>query len=422
MDMANADRRNILFVAHRVPYPPDKGDRIRTFNLLRFLSRRARVYLACLADEPVAEQSLTTLQSLCSRVAIVAAGRCRRWLRTLGALAIGRTATEGAFRSPALMRQVHDWTREVRFHGAVASSSGVALCVNTPALNSIPAIVDLMDVDSQKWFDYAAASSAPRSWLYRLEGRRLRRLEQSIASTASAVTLVSEAEADLFRSFAPSDNVHSVSNGVDLHYFQPVAESKASGCVFTGALDYRPNVDALTWFCSEIWPQVHQRHPQCKLGVIGRQPTSAVRRLSEVPGVQIVGQVPDIRPYLADAAVAVAPLRIARGLQNKVLEAMAMAKPVVASPQALGGFDRKRGFPALAARSAPEWVATLDQLLRDDAGSSELGCTGRRYVEMHYDWDKCLVPFASLLGLTKDAAQVTSTPRRDLMTLGSGCR
>src|SRR5262249_48038034 len=153
---------------------------------------------------------------------------------------------------------------------------------------------------------------------------------------------------------------------------------------FVGALDYRPNVDAACWFCSEVWPEIHRRQPNAKLRLVGRRPIAEVCRLSRVAGVEVVGQVPDVRPYLAEAAVVVAPLRIARGVQNKVLEALAMAKPVVASPQALAGLEHKTDLPALQATLTHEWVASLITLLENDGQRRELGAAGRRFVKKHH--------------------------------------
>src|SRR5262249_47011580 len=157
-------------------------------------------------------------------------------------------------------------------------------------------------------------------WLYRREGQRLRRLEEALPAWTGAVTLVSEAEADLYRSFCTPGRVETVANGVDLDYFQPQECAAPKGCVFVGALDYRPNVEAARWFCRGVWPQLRRREPGLTLALVGRRPAPAVEALAEVPGVEVVGQVPDVRPYVARAAVAVVPLRIARGVQNKVLE------------------------------------------------------------------------------------------------------
>jgi sugar transferase (PEP-CTERM/EpsH1 system associated) len=390
-------RPNVLYLVHRLPYPPDKGDRIRAYHLLRFLSGRAAVHLACLADEPVPDEAVASLRRHCERVAVVRLGRRTRWATALGSLVCGGTVTEGAFRSAGLRAVLRQWAAETAFDGAVASASSMVPYLRLPEFRHVPAVIDLVDVDSQKWFDYAAASRRPLAWLYAAEGRRLRQLEGSLPSWARAVTLVSEAEADLYRAFCAPGEVRAVSNGVDLEYFRPQPRQAVEpACVFVGALDYRPNVDAACWFCQEVWPEVRRRRPGAELWLVGRKPATPVQRLAEVPGVRLVGQVPDVRPYVARAALAVVPLRIARGLQNKVLEALAMGKPVVASPQALAGLKPRTDAPALPARSPQEWVARVVRLLDDEGLRRDLGARGRAYVEEHHRWDTCLEAFEPL--------------------------
>lgn len=399
---------HVLHLAHRVPYPPDKGDRIRTYQLLRFVARRANVHLACLADEPVNEDTLAVLRSLCARVAVVPVGGVLRRMRALGSLALGRTATEGAFHSPALRAVLDEWARAIRFDALLASASSLAPYLDVPGLRGVPAVVDFMDVDSQKWLDYTAASRGPRAWLYRTEGRRLRRLEAELAARARAVTVVSRAEADLLRQFCTAGDVRVVPNGVDLDYFQPQPGVGEAGCVFVGALDYRPNVDGICWFCREVWPEVRRRLPQAALAIVGRKPVPAVRRLAGVPGVTVTGQVPDVRPHVARAAVAVVPLRIARGVQNKVLEALAMGKAAVASPPALAALQAEPGTHLLRADSAAEWVEAVTRLLGDADLRRRLGEAGRRYVSEHHRWEPCLAPMAELLGLSPATAGAES--------------
>jgi sugar transferase (PEP-CTERM/EpsH1 system associated) len=394
-------RPDVLYVVHRVPYPPDKGDRIRAFHLLRYLSRRAAVHLACLADEPLAEEARATLHRYCARLAVVPLGDRSRWLWALASVAQGRTVSEGAFHSPALCRALQSWAADTSFRASLGSASSVAPYLRRGALRRVPAVVDLVDVDSQKWLDYAAVARGPRAWLYRREGHRLRRLEGALPGWARAVTVVSEAEADLYRRFCPAAPVHAVPNGVDLEYFRPADDAtEESGGVFVGALDYPPNVDAACWFCREVWPEIVRRRPGARLRLVGRRPTAEVQRLADVPGVEVVGQVPDVRPHVAASAVAVAPLRIARGVQNKVLEAMAMGKAVVASPQALAGLGNRPGLPAVRATTASEWVDHVGDLLAGEARRRQLGQAGRLYVEAHHDWDRCLGPFGALLGLS----------------------
>jgi sugar transferase (PEP-CTERM/EpsH1 system associated) len=389
----------VLYVVHRIPYPPDKGDRIRAFHLLKHLARAAAVHLACLADEPVQPDAVRALQEICERVAVIRLGGPSRSLRALGSLALAGTVTEGAFHSPTLRATLRDWGRDTRFAACLASASSMAPYLRLPELREVPAVVDLVDVDSQKWLDYAAAGRGARAWLYRTEAERLRRLEQELSSWARAVTVVSDAEAAIYRSFCPKGPVHVVTNGVDLDYFRPVPAAIEPHCVFVGALDYRPNVDAVCWFSAEVWPEVRRRRPEARLVLVGRRPAAVVRRLASLPGVRVVGPVPDVRPYLARAALAVAPLRIARGVQNKVLEALAMGKTAVISPQCLAGLRLKPGAHVLVATSAAQWVEAVLSLLDDKALRDRLGAAGRRHVEEHNRWERCLEPFGDLLGL-----------------------
>jgi len=418
---SNGKRRDILYLVHRAPYPPDKGDRIRAYHILRFLAKRANVHLACLADEPVGIEVVKTLRSLCQEVAIVPLGKSR-WLRAFGAFIRGRSITEGAFSSSALRSILRSWCEKIKFTAALASASSMAPYLQMKELKQIPAVIDLVDVDSQKWLDYSDLQSWPRSWLYHWEGRQLRRLEKTFPEWARAITLVSEAETDIYRRFALTGCVKSVTNGVDQGYFSAangepgasatgVCEPRASAtgavqtsCVFVGALDYYPNIDGVVWFCRNAWPQIHERHPNTTFSLVGRRPVPAVTALANIPGVEVVGEVPDVRPYLTQAAVTVIPLRIARGLQNKVTEALAMGNAVVASPPAVAALKIEPSVHLLTASSPDEWVDAVSRLLEDRALRQELGAAGRRYVEEHHHWDRCLNPFAALLGIAEISA------------------
>jgi polysaccharide biosynthesis protein PslH len=417
-------RPNILYVVHRVPYPPDKGDRIRAFHLLRFLAKHASVHLACLADEPIDGSVQKALERYAARVAVFPVGGWSRACHILRSLLLGRTASEGAFYSSALRTALRAWCADTSFQATLSSSSAMVSYQRLPELRDVPAVVDLVDVDSQKWFDYAQASRGPRSWLYGLEGRRLRRLEQSLPAWAQAITVVTKAEADLYRRFAPEAPIHAVGNGVDLDYFQPATTSEEPACVFVGALDYRPNVDAACWFSREVWPAIRRDRPEARFYLVGRRPAPAVQALATIPGVEVVGQVPDVRPYLERCAVAVVPLHIARGVQNKVLEALAMGKATIASPMTLAGLQGEATPGVLMASTAEEWTKAVLQLLGDAPLRRRLGEAGRRYVADHHCWDRCLEPFLDLLRLREhrnpDAANSRSAEcRRDAYTTGS---
>jgi sugar transferase (PEP-CTERM/EpsH1 system associated) len=388
---------NILFLVHRVPFPPNRGDRIRSYHMLKFLAERAEVSLATLADEPLEAGTRQRLDSICSRVAIEPVGRSR-WLRAAASMASGRSATEGLFRSPRLARTIRAWSRETRWDAVVVFCSSMVQYLDLPELAGVPAVVDLCDVDSQKFFDYAAHARGLKRQLYRLEGRRLRRVECSLAGRVQAITLVSEAEANLFRSFCPNDRTHAICNGVDLEYYQPAeGDGRPGRCVFVGAMDYQPNIEGVVWFCDQVWPQVIAARPDATFAIVGRNPAPAVRRLASLPGVEVIGSVPDVRPHLAEAQIAVIPLLIARGIQNKVLEAMAMSKPVIASPQAIEGLAAEPGVHAAVAAAPADWLEQLQFLFADARARRDLATAGRLFVEHQHGWRACLQPLADCL-------------------------
>ncbi len=392
-----SDRPQVLYLVHRFPYPPDKGDRIRAFHIIRHLSQHCDLSVATLADEPLQDADVAHLRGYCRRLAVVPLRRLGRWSRALCSFAIGRTITEGAFASRGLCHVVRAWCGEDRFQAVMASASSMVPYLRLPELKGARKVVDLVDVDSEKWLQYAAGSRPPKRWLYRAEGQRLRRLERSLLGFADAVTLVSQAEADLYRRMCGQGPVHAVGNGVDLDYFAPAMPTttmptttmptttmptttmptttkpttatspppREPACVFVGAMDYRPNVEGVLWFARHVWPKVRQRHPQATFYIVGHRPTPAILRLADEPGIVVTGSVPDVRPYLARAAAVVAPLQIARGIQNKVLEAMAMGRLVVASPGAIAGLKVRPGEEVIQAASAAEWVDALAEALSD---------------------------------------------------------
>ena len=442
----------ILFLAHRVPYPPNRGDRIRSFHLLRFLASRATVDLAFCCEKPPTTATIEALNSLCDRVLAAPLGRCARWFRGAASMVRGRTVTEGLFHTPRLERTIRRWAAERRYAAVFAFCSSMAPYTRAPEFAGVPAVVDLVDVDSQKWLDYAARTRGWRGRLLALEGSRLRQLEAELPRQAAAVLLVSEAETALFRTFSPAENVYAIGNGVDLDYFRaqpsarrmalsgseqaPIADTaeavpdqvspRASAgqaevppsCLFVGALDYQANLDGLVWFCREVWPQVCRKLPSARFSIVGSNPSPAALRLREIEGVELVGPVDDVRPHLAAAHCVAVPLRIARGIQNKVLEAMAAGRAVVASPQALEGLAAEPGGHVLRAAEPPEWVDTLTRLLVDGSLRERLGAAGRRYVETHHDWQVQLEPMFALPGLECLRPPVMRRPQLAAQTVG----
>ncbi len=393
----------MLLLTHRVPYPPNRGDRIRSFHLLEYLARRTEIDLAFPASEPIPAATMDVLKRLCRRVGAVPLGRRARWLRAARSLACGRTATEGLFYSPELHNTIRRWSQESRFDAVLVVCSSMVQYLDIPELSGVPAIVDLVDVDSQKWFDYAAQTGFPRRQLLALEARRLRRLESSLPARTSAIAVVADREADLFESFS-SHRPHVVRNGVDLDYFQPNRDPADDGppsCLFVGALDYEANVDGAQWFCREVWPRVLARIPAAVFRLVGSRPNRRARRLGRLPGVELIGEVADVRPHLHAASVVAVPLRVARGVQNKVLEALAAGKPVVVTPQALAGLRAVPDKHLASAATPAEWVDALSDLLTNPALRRQLAQSGRAFVEQQYRWSQQLSALDTLPGLAE---------------------
>lgn len=388
----------ILYVTHRVPWPPDRGDRIRTWNILKHLSKTATVDLICLADEPVTQETHDALSQVTRRVALISHSGKKRFIRGALSLAIGRTVTEGLFENRNLSLTVRQWAQESNYVGAMASSSGIARYVMPPVLEDVPKVwIDLIDVDSQKWIDYASSASLPMSMVYGIEGRRLRKLERHLAEKCDRLLVVSEAERQLFNDFCPTGPIQAIGNGVDTDYFVPSSQKVTpQSCVFVGVLDYLPNSDAVKWFSHNIWSEVRKKFPDAVFRIVGKSPTSEVLALNDLPGVEVVGPVPDVRPWLHKSACVVVPLRIARGVQNKVLEAMACGRPLVCSSSPLKGLAVEPGLHLLQADTVKEWVDNLTTVFEDNIRSEELGMAASAWVQINHRWKACLEPLAEL--------------------------
>jgi sugar transferase (PEP-CTERM/EpsH1 system associated) len=366
------------------------------------LCRHAAVHLACLADEPAGAQAVKALEAYCERVAFIRVSQTMRYMGAGISLLRGGSLTVGAFRSKVFSRLVECWTREVRYDAVVISSSGLASYLEMPALRSVARIADFVDVDSQKWLDCATISALPRAGLYQLEARRLRRVESNLIRDTRGIFLASESEATVFPTSGNPGRVHVMSNGVDCNFFTPAEEQTEEACVFVGALDYLPNVDGVGWFCRNVWPSVRRAKPRARLFLVGRRPVAAVQRLVAEAGVEVVANVEDIRPYLRRARIAIVPLRIARGVQNKLLEAMAMGKAVVTTSRCLTPLRARAGVHVAVADCERDWMETILRILDDNELRNRLGSAAREYVTEHHSWERCVQPLLSVLGISVD--------------------
>lgn len=390
---------------HRIPYPPNKGDKVRSFNILRQLARTRRVFLGTFVDHPDDRQHAARLGEWCEDVCAVELDPRFGRIKSLRGLLTGEALSLPYYRSARLAQWVRTTVAQHGITQAVAFSGPMAQYLDAPGLQR--RIVDFCDVDSAKWTQYAADRPWPMSWLYRREGEHLLAFERKAAMDSDASLFVTEAEAALFIRSAPEarERTQVMQNGVDAEFFSPAngGESPypAGGpvIVFSGAMDYWPNIDAVTWFATELLPQIRRSVPEARFWIVGMNPAPAVQALAG-EGITVTGTVPDVRPYIAHADVVVAPLRIARGIQNKVLEAMAMARPVVVSAEAAVGLSARKGEDCEIAQNGEEAVRMVTRLLQGPDVGCVMGAAARRCVVENYSWQAHL---ARLDVLAKDA-------------------
>jgi sugar transferase (PEP-CTERM/EpsH1 system associated) len=396
--------KELLFLSHRIPYPPDKGDKIRSFHLLQHLARRYKVHAGALIDDPQDWSQIEHVKRMCGECCFVALRPALAKPLSLAALATGEPLTLRYFRNSRLARWVRGLLDSRRIERALVFSSAMAQYLDGAPAAGMRRVLDLVDLDSDKWRQYGERSSGPLRWLYRREAVSLFECERRYASAFDASLFVSEAEAKLFVSRAPETaaRVSVVRNGVDTEYFSPQRDypspyaADEAALVFTGAMDYWANVDAVAWFARDVFPRVAAEFSQARFYIVGARPARAVQDLARLPGVKVTGTVPDTRPYLAHARVAVAPLRMARGVQNKVLEAMAMARPVITSPQAVAGVVPCPELMQWSA-DAPDVLARLVLRCLREPAPAALGSALRAHVLKHYNWSENLAQVDAIL-------------------------
>jgi sugar transferase (PEP-CTERM/EpsH1 system associated) len=396
--------QELLFLAHRIPYPPNKGDKIRSYHMLRHLSRRYRVHLGTFVDDKQDWAYLGKVKELCEETCFVGLNPLTSKIRSIAGLVSNVPLSLPYYSSPEMRTWVSGLLDRRPIDDIVIFSSPMAQYVSDA--REVHRVIDFVDVDSDKWKQYALSKRWPLSWLYRRESRLLLSYEQRIAREFDSATFVSEAEADLFRRLAPDSAAKTTyfNNGVDAEYFSPVQScanpypDDSPVLVFTGAMDYWANVDAVDWFARAVFPGVLARQPRTKFYIVGSRPGPQVLALGDLPGIRVTGSVPDVRPYVRHATLSVAPLRIARGIQNKVLEAMAMEKTVVASPQAMEGISATPGQELFVACDEAEYTTQIVSLIENsEADILRIGRAARARVLSAYGWDSSLTRLDALL-------------------------
>jgi sugar transferase (PEP-CTERM/EpsH1 system associated) len=400
----------ILFLAHRIPYPPNKGDKIRSFHMLDHLAECHEVSLATLVDDAADLESVEALRERVRTVVHVRIDQPGRRLWALRALLGTGSITVRHFYAARLQSAIDELLDRHAFDAVFCSCSPMAEYLfrsrhASTKLTDAVKVMDLIDVDSYKWRQYADRSPRWRAWIYRCEADRLADYERRIYRTFDRVLLVSEHETRYFPETPAAGKLQVVANGVDLEFFQPQRSNGTQpSLVFTGMMDYWPNVEGMRWFVDDVYPRIRTAVPQVELLVVGNRPTREVRTWGGRDGITVTGFVPDVRRYVAAASVCVAPLRIARGVQNKVLEAMAMGKAVVSTPEAFEGIAATPGEDLAIASDAVSFAESVTSLLQDPAEAQRLGGNARRCVERSYSW-------AANLAVLDDVLSVRQRPQ-----------
>jgi len=396
---------NLLYLVHRLPYPPNKGDKVRSYHLLKHLAARHRVFLGTFIDDPQDETYVETVRGYCADLHVARLNPKLARILGLRGLLSGQALSLPYYRNAGLQAWVDRTVRAEKIDAVVVFSSVMAQFVERHT--DITSLVDFCDVDSYKWTQYAGRHRWPMSSLYRREGERLLAFERLVAARSSRLFFVTPAEVELFVGLAPecAGKIEAMCNGVDADYFSPAHELPSPFAVgelpivFTGAMDYWPNIDGASWFAKEALPQLARDWPELRFFIVGRSPTPAVQGLAN-NRIVVTGTVPDVRPYLRHAALVVAPLRLARGVQNKILEAMSMGRPVIASAECATPIDAVAERDFLTAGGIDDFVAQAGALLRAPERAAAIGAAGRKRVLERYSWDAHLSTIDRHIGLT----------------------
>jgi sugar transferase (PEP-CTERM/EpsH1 system associated) len=407
----------ILFLAHRIPFPPDKGDKIRSYRWLKALAARHSVHLGCFIDDRQDRAHIARLGGYCASIHAVPLPSWKAAFRAAAALAQAEALTPSIYRDAGLAA----WVRErlaVRAVGCVVAFSSAMAGYVDARFDGVGRILDFVDVDAEKWRLLADKSRGPKRLLYRREAARLLAHDRQAMSRFDLGCFVSSAEADRFQALAPEagGRLSVLRNGVDVDFFDPsrryLDPYPAGGPViaFTGAMNYAPNEDAAAWFAAEVLPRLRSVQASLRFAVVGRAPSRRVRRLVR-EGVEVVGAVADMRPYLAHAAAVVAPMRATIGVPNKILEALAMARPVVATPEAVRGLDLQPGRDLLVASGAEGFAAAVQEAMSGGPHIEVMARQGWRRVAAEYDWERVERQMQELVEETA-SARSREAPRR----------
>jgi sugar transferase (PEP-CTERM/EpsH1 system associated) len=391
---------DLLFLCHRIPYPPDKGDKIRAFHILKHLRKSFKVHMGCFVDDPADEAYIPALRAEVETLACIRLQPSLAKLKAITRWRPGKALSVAYYQNQELREWVCNIAKTRILKQIFVFSSTMAPYADL--VSDVPKLLDMVDVDSEKFSAYGQNSRFPFNLIWTRESKKLLKFERATVGRFDRTIFVSDAEASRFNTLAPERSGHTdwVGNGVDFSYFSPTLPfatpfDSRPAIVFTGAMDYRPNIEAALWFAKKVMPALVLRQPVPVFYIVGSNPPPVIKALSAQKSIVVTGKVPDTRPYLAHASIAVAPLQIARGIQNKVLEAMSMARPVIASPEAFLGLNATPGYDLLVARSATEMIRFIDEVL--DGKYSHLGQNARTTICETYSWQTALSRLDNIL-------------------------
>lgn len=392
---------NVLFACHRLPYPPKRGGKIRPFNIIRHLKEQGHsVTVGSIARSGEELEEGAGLRDYCDKLHVGLVGQVGAGLRMVARLPTTIPSSMGYFYAGSLHRQMQAEVDSGRYDLVFVHCSSAAQYVRTN--KRIPSILDFGDMDSHKWLDYSSYKPMPFAAGYWLEGKKLFQAEKALARKFDVCTCTTRAELESLRDMQAAASTSWFPNGVDADYFSPTDEPyDPDGICFIGRMDYYPNQQGMLFFCHEVMPQIRERNPRATLTIIGANPSREIEKLGSLPGVSVTGTVDDVRPYVRRAAVSVAPLAIARGTQNKILEAMAMGVPVVCSETAAGGVDAEPGAHLLTAASPSQYAEQILSILGNPDARRRLAESGRKRVLSNHNWSASMQKLDGIIASLK---------------------
>jgi sugar transferase (PEP-CTERM/EpsH1 system associated) len=386
----------ILFACHRFPFPPNRGGKIRPFNMIRHLSQKHDIVVATVAHTQEEFDEGAGLREYCAEIYAEVIPEKVRWLQAVRALPSSTPSSVAYFSSAALRRKIKEVALKISFDAILVHCAFAAqYALGVPAKFCL---MDFGDLDSGKWLDYSECRPFPLSWGYYFEGQKLRSYEQKVAASFEYCTLTTQGELEEFKKLNVDVPSAVIPNGIDTNYFRPRPDPQnGQVAVFVGRMDYFPNIDGAEHFARNVFPIIRQRMPDAKLRLVGSNPNDVVRNLASIPGVTVTGHVPDVRPYLSDATLTVAPLRLARGTQNKILESMAMGIPVVATSVAAKGVTAIPGSQLLVADEPEQFANAVLRIFESGNLRKSISDSALRQMEEAHSWPRSMQVLDNIL-------------------------